>query len=135
MSREARTVPELGITPIGPYAWVVELGQPDRTESGLYVPDNDETHWQYRNSEWRFGKVVAVGPDRTEGKKRRSAPDVELGDYVLFSRRHGTRLEVQFEGQWLRILDVNQIVGVVEDWVPWWNPAECQKRPSGTMTG
>src|SRR5210317_1372052 len=84
------------ITPIRKFLYVVEFGQPDRSEGGVFLGnvtmlgESEDTQFgRYRQSEWRYGKVIAVGSEVL----RRG--EIDLGDVVIYSRRFGSRLGVE----------------------------------------
>jgi len=132
------------IVPIRKFLYLVEYGQPNRSEGGLYFGNvqmvgapEDTQFGRYRSSEWRYGKVVALGSEVVRGG------ELELGDVVLYSRRFGSRLgtanrfkvpEYQ-EPLNVRVFSMDQIEGVVDDFTPWWDVEESQLDPDGVMTG
>jgi co-chaperonin GroES (HSP10) len=141
-----RRVAEFPIVPRLDYIYVVDYGQPDKTEGGIYVPDSSTDHWRYRHDLWRFGEVVAMGPGRflhERTRERRVMPPIELGDVVMFSRKHGTRLGSGWrfkipkfsEPLLIRVLDPDKCVAIVHGFVPWWNVEDCQLYPEGVLTG
>jgi len=127
---------------------VADFGQPDRTEGGMILGDNAQEFWRYRFGMWRYGEVLAIGPGRLTRKKKVlvQTPDVEIGDVIMFSRKHGTRIpgDMRFahpnfkgakDGLLLRVLDTDKCVAVMEDFNPWWAVEECQLNPAGMMSG
>jgi chaperonin GroES len=58
------------------------------------------------------GEVVAVGPGRLQDDGRRSAPDVEVGERVLFGKYAGT--EVKLGGEKLLVLREEDVMGVID---------------------
>lgn len=131
------------IRPLSYYIWVLEYGQPDRMEpdSLIHIPTMEFA--RYKASEWRYGEVVAVGPGRyvcrkmPDGSLFRTTiiPEVEPGDIVMFSRRHGTRFAIKWKDLFVRVLDPSQCQLVVEGFEPWWDTGECQGRPDNEMSG
>ena len=118
------------------FIMVADFGQPNRTESGLYISN------PYFGSEWRYGEVISVGPGRLiEGGEREAMPDLKVGDYVLFSRKHGTRTGYRHVcakypgGRLIRVLDPMKTVAVVTDFEPWWGVEETQLNIAGELTG
>ena len=151
---EAQRVEGFPIRPIKDFLYVVEYGQPNRSEGGIILGNTemlgleDKEFGRYRMSEHRFGKVVAIGPGKPrydKKAKRHFTPeiDIELGDVVIYSRRFGSRLgkEHRFKVPEyktplnVRVFDISQIVGGVEGFTPWWDVEESQLDPNGTMTG
>jgi co-chaperonin GroES (HSP10) len=155
MERQAERVEGFPIKPVKDFVYVVEYGQPDRTEEGvlfgsvtmLGAPE-DTQFGRYRSSEWRYGQVVAIGvgkPRWSKKLKRDVVPEApfKVGDTVMYSRRFGSRLgaENRFQAPGhskplnVRVFSVDQIVAVVDDFEPWWPIEECQLDPNATMTG
>lgn len=121
---------------------VAELGQPDRSPGGIYYGDYE---WaSYKASEWRYGQVIGIGPGKIDRRGRRQPmPELRIGDIVLYSRRHGSRLpaSIRFrhsdfpEGLLIRILDPQKTMGVVEDFRPWWDVQRRQLDPALHFSG
>lgn len=57
------------------------------------------------------GEVIAVGPGRRFEDGRLCAPDVNVGDQVLFGKYAGTAVKV--EGEELLVMREDDLVGVV----------------------
>jgi len=75
------------------------------TASGLVIPDTAKEKPQE-------GEVLAVGPGKLDDKGARVAPDVKVGDVVLYSKFGGT--EVKYEGEEYLVLSSRDILAVVE---------------------
>jgi co-chaperonin GroES (HSP10) len=130
------------------FIFILDYGQSDRSPGGIHIPDNTDEHWRYRQSMWRFGEIIAIGPGRfKEGTEFRiKLPDLKVGDKIYFSRKFGTRL-TKYSFQMLsahypksgplnmRVLDPTKIAGVDNEFEPWWNLEAAQLNPEGTMTG
>ena len=128
-----------GITPIDDFIIVADYGQPDRSKGGILAPDSEEFRWRYRNSEWRFGEVIAFGPGRPHKRSGSMIPmpDLKLGDVVVFSRKHGKKLpgDVRYQHEkygslLIRTMDPEKIQAVVTGFDPWWNVEQSQIDPS-----
>lgn len=123
--------------------FVCDYGQPNVTKGGLIIPDSAKEFYRYRNSEWRFGEVLAIGPGMFNAHgKRMLMPEVKLGDRVAFSRKHGSRLpgDLRYEhpeygSLLIRVLDPEKCVAVLKDFDPWWDVRLSQLDPSGMMSG
>ena len=76
----------------------------ERSAGGIIIPDTAKERPQE-------GKVVAVGPGRREDGKV-LAPDVRVGDRILFGKYSGT--EIKLDGEEHLILREEDILGVVE---------------------
>jgi chaperonin GroES len=77
----------------------------DRTEAGLYIPENAK-------EKLNEGTVLAVGPGRVLKDGRYLAPCLKQGDHVLFGKY--TTPEVRLKGQDVLILREEEILAVVE---------------------
>jgi co-chaperonin GroES (HSP10) len=131
------------------YIYVCDYGQPDVSTGGIYYGDSPTEFHRYRQSEWRHGEVIAIGPGQLMADgSRLPMPPIKLGDVILFSRKHGTRLpgDIRFqhpkystgpaaEGLLIRVLDPEKCQAVCEGFEPWWNVQESQLDPSGVLTG
>jgi co-chaperonin GroES (HSP10) len=134
---------------------------PEGRAGGLLPGNQDkEQFWRYRFGEWRFGEVVAIGngyvgplysgPMMEQRKAQglsesnptvfHEPPDVRLGDVVMFSRKHGTKVGLRFKHDkygdlLLRFLDPAKTVAVWDDFEPWWDVENTQVRPSEQFYG
>jgi chaperonin GroES len=77
----------------------------ERTAGGIIIPDTAKE----KPSQ---GEVVAVGPGARDDKGALIAPDVRVGDRVLFGKWSGT--EVKIDGEDLLIMKESDILGVIE---------------------
>jgi chaperonin GroES len=77
----------------------------ERTAGGIIIPDTAKE----KPSQ---GEVVAVGPGARDDKGALIAPDVKVGDRVLFGKWSGT--EVKIDGEDLLIMKEADILGVIE---------------------
>lgn len=136
------------LKPLADYIFVSEYGQPNQSVGGIHLVDGDRDFGRYRMSELRLGEVIAVGPGRWHHERLVRLPvrDVVVGDKVLFSRKHGTRLPGRRylhpdlckqgdAGLVVRVLDPGKVVAVVSDFHPWWDVQAAQGSPGGVMTG
>jgi co-chaperonin GroES (HSP10) len=126
--------------------FVADYGQPDRTEGGLTIPDSAKDYWRYRFGDWRFGEVIAIGPGRHSRMTGKFVPmpiGVSLGDVVMFSRKHGTRLpgEMRFEHEkhgslLMRVIDPMKAQAVMSPgFEPWWSVKSAQNDPREHFSG
>jgi chaperonin GroES len=84
---------------------VIELVQSEeKTASGIVLPDTAKEKPQE-------GKVVAVGTGRVLDSGERVAPEVKVGDRIIFSKYAGT--EVKYEGKEYLILRESDILAVI----------------------
>jgi chaperonin GroES len=77
----------------------------EKTAGGIIIPDTAKE----KPSQ---GEVLAVGPGARNEKGELIAPDVKVGDVVLFGKWSGT--EVKIDGQDLLIMKESDIMGVLE---------------------
>ncbi|ALA16230.1 co-chaperone GroES [Chelatococcus daeguensis] len=84
---------------------VRRLDSEEKTKGGIIIPDTAKEKPQE-------GEVVAVGPGARDDNGKIVAPDVKVGDRVLFGKWSGT--EVKIDGQDLLIMKESDIMGVIE---------------------
>ncbi len=84
---------------------VKRVGQEEKTAGGIIIPDTAQEKPQE-------GEIVAVGPGARGEDGKIHAPDVKVGDRVLFGKWSGT--EVKIDGQELMIMKESDIMGVLE---------------------
>jgi chaperonin GroES len=93
------------IRPLSDRILVKRIKEEDKTKGGIIIPDTAKEKPQE-------GKVVAVGKGKmTEGGKL-VAPDVKVGDRILFGKYSGS--EVRLEDEEHLILREDDILGVLE---------------------
>ncbi|WP_020205542.1 MULTISPECIES: co-chaperone GroES [Cupriavidus] len=76
-----------------------------RTASGIVIPDSAAEKPDQ-------GEVIAVGPGRRNDAGERIAPDLRVGDRVLFGKYAGQGVKV--DGEEVLVLREEDIVAVVE---------------------
>jgi chaperonin GroES len=92
--------------PLGDRVVVKRVQEDVKTAGGIIIPDTAQEKPQE-------GEVVAVGPGaRNEKTGERIAPEVKVGDRILFGKWSGT--EVKVDGQELLIMKESDIMGVLE---------------------
>ena len=77
----------------------------EKTAGGIIIPDTAKE----KPSE---GVIEAVGPGARDDSGKIIAPDVKVGDRVLFGKWSGT--EVKVDGEDLLIMKESDIMGIVE---------------------
>jgi len=92
------------IKPLEDRVLVAPLEAEQTTASGLVIPDTAKEKPQE-------GRVMAIGPGRTDDKGKRVPMDVAEGDVVIFSKYGGT--EVKYDGQEYLLLNARDILAVV----------------------
>ena len=93
------------IRPLNDRLLVQRLAEEAKTAGGIIIPDSAKE----KPAE---GKVVAVGPGKTNDKGERVALQVVAGDRVLFSKYGGT--DVKLDGEDYLIMREDDILGVIE---------------------
>ncbi|GHD30680.1 co-chaperone GroES [Nocardiopsis kunsanensis] len=101
MSTATKTV----LKPLEDRVVVKTLEAEQTTASGLVIPDTAKEKPQE-------GEVLAVGPGKLDDKGARVAPEVKVGDVVLYSKFGGT--EVKYEGEEYLVLSARDLLAVVE---------------------
>ena len=101
----AKTAAAQKVAPLADRVVVKALEETETMRGGLYIPDTAKEKPQQ-------GKVIAVGPGRTEDGKR-VAMEVKAGDKVLYGKYSGT--EVTIDGEQLLILRESDILAIVNN--------------------
>lgn len=88
---------------------VVELMEEEQktTKSGIVLPDNVEKKEQSK------GTVIAVGAGKVQDGVR-IAPEVKVGDRVIFSKPWGEDKKIEEVGKTYYIVDEDDIFGVIQ---------------------
>ena len=76
-----------------------------KTSGGIIIPDTAKEKPQE-------GEVIAVGPGARDDKGDLIAPDVRIGDRILFGKWSGT--EIKLNGEDLLIMKESDVMGVIE---------------------
>jgi chaperonin GroES len=92
------------LKPLGDRIVIELVESEEKTASGIVLPDSAKEKPQE-------GKVVAVGTGRVLENGERVAPEVSVGDSIIFSKYAGT--EVKFEGNEYLILRESDILAVI----------------------
>ncbi|GLY12450.1 co-chaperone GroES [Bacillus badius] len=91
------------LKPLGDRVVIELVESEEKTASGIVLPDSAKEKPQE-------GKIVAVGSGRVLESGERVAPEVAVGDRIIFSKYAGT--EVKYEGKELLILRESDILAV-----------------------
>lgn len=92
------------LKPLGDRIVIELIETEEKTASGIVLPDSAKEKPQE-------GKVVAVGTGRVLDNGERVAPEVAVGDRIIFSKYAGT--EVKYDGKEYLILRENDILAIV----------------------
>lgn len=95
----------MSLKPLGDKVVVEVVDEPQTTASGIVLPDSAKEKSQR-------GKVVAVGSGKLLDDGKRVAPEVNVGETVVFAKYGGT--EITIDGKDLMILSERDIHAVVE---------------------
>lgn len=93
------------IRPLNDRLLVQRLEEEEKTAGGIIIPDSAK-------EKPAQGKVVAVGPGKTNDSGERVALQVKAGDVVLFSKYGGT--DVKLDGEDYLIMREDDVLGIVE---------------------
>lgn len=75
-----------------------------KTQSGLFIPDNAKEKPMQ-------GKIVAMGPGKKNDNGELIAPEVKIGDVVLYGKYSGT--EVSVDGKNYLIVKESDIFAIL----------------------
>jgi chaperonin GroES len=78
------------LKPLGDRVVVKAIEAEERTKGGIILPDTAKDKPQE-------GEVIAVGPGRVLDNGSRVAPEVKVGDRVIYSKYGGTEVKVDDE--------------------------------------
>ncbi|GFN22597.1 MAG: co-chaperone GroES [Thermoanaerobacteraceae bacterium] len=93
------------LRPLGDRVVIKVVSTEEKTQGGIVLPDTAKEKPQE-------GEVVAVGPGRILDNGTRVAPEVKVGDRVVFAKYSGT--EVKVDGQEYLIIRDSDILAVKE---------------------
>jgi chaperonin GroES len=91
--------------PLGDRVVVRRIEEETKTTGGIIIPDTAKE----KPSQ---GEVIAVGPGARDEEGERIAPEVKVGEIILFGKWSGT--EVKIDGEELLIMKESDIMGVIE---------------------
>jgi len=92
------------IQPLADRVVVQPLEETEQMRGGLYIPDTAKEKPMQ-------GTIVAVGPGKLSDENERIAPDVEVGQKVLYGKYSGT--EVSVDGEDYLILRESDVLAVI----------------------
>ena len=93
------------IQPLADRVVVKPLEESEQMRGGLYIPDTAKEKPQQ-------GEVIAVGPGKLSEQGERLAPDVQVGNKILYGKYSGTEVNVESEEYLiLRESDILAILG------------------------
>ena len=93
------------LRPLADRVIVKRVENETRTASGIYIPDAAAEKPDQ-------GEVLAVGPGKRDDSGKLNAPDVKVGDRVLFGKYAGQTVKV--DGDELLVMREEDIMAVVQ---------------------
>lgn len=93
------------IRPLNDRVVVLRISEEEKTSGGIIIPDTAKEKPQE-------GKIIAVGPGKTDENGKRVPLDVKKNDRVLFSKYGGN--EINIDGVEHLIMREDDILGVIE---------------------
>ena len=96
----------MNFRPLHDRVLVKRVEEETKTKGGIIIPDTAKEKPMQ-------GEVLAVGPGARNDKGELVAPDVKVGDRILFGKWSGT--EVKMDGEELLIMKESDIMGIVEE--------------------
>jgi len=93
------------LKPLADRVIVKPMEAEEKTATGIYLPDAAK-------EKPTKGKVISVGPGKTDDKGNRMALNVKDGDTVYYGKYSGNEIEV--DGTKYVILRESEILGVLE---------------------
>ena len=92
------------IQPLADRVVVQALEETEQMRGGLYIPDTAKEKPMQ-------GTIIAVGPGKLSDENERIAPDVAVGQKVLYGKYSGT--EVSVDGEEYLILRESDILAII----------------------
>ena len=93
------------IQPLADRVVVQPMEDTEQMRGGLYIPDTAKEKPMQ-------GSIVAVGPGKLSDENERIAPDVAVGDTVLYGKYSGT--EVSVDGEDYLILRESDVLAIIK---------------------
>jgi chaperonin GroES len=105
MATATQTKKKTQIRPLDDRVWVEPDEPEEKTESGIYLPEQAKERPQ-------TGQVLAVGPGKLNDDGSRTQPSVKEGDKVVFGKYAGT--EVELDGEEQKLVRESELLAVLE---------------------
>ncbi len=93
------------IQPLADRVVVQPMEDTEQMRGGLYIPDTAKEKPMQ-------GTIMAVGPGKLSDENERIAPDVAVGDTVLYGKYSGT--EVSVDGEDYLILRESDVLAIIK---------------------
>jgi chaperonin GroES len=94
------------VTPLYDRIVIKRIEEESKTKGGIIIPDAAKEKPQE-------GRVVAIGSGKITDKGERVAPEVKVGNKILFGKYSGT--EIKIDGEEHLILREDDILAILED--------------------
>ena len=105
--KEAAQLPQ----PTGWRILVLPFKMKEKTDKGIYLGQETVERQQVAS---QCGNVLAMGSECYQDKKRYSSgPWCKVGDWVVFARYAGSRIEI--EGGEVRLLNEDEVLATIQD--------------------
>jgi chaperonin GroES len=109
--KKEKDVKSLLPQPTGWRILVLPFKMEEKTKGGLIM---NETTLEKQQVGSQVGNVLAMGPESYKGARfEKSGPWCKLGDWVVFARYAGSR--IQIEGGEVRLLNDDEVLATVKD--------------------
>jgi chaperonin GroES len=95
----------MNLRPLDDRVIVERLENETKTASGIVIPDNAAEKPDQ-------GRILAVGPGKLDDSGKRVAPDVTVGDLVLFGKYSGQTVKV--DGKELLVMKADDLFAVIQ---------------------
>ncbi len=95
------------LKPLGDRLIIQRVEAQEKTAGGILLPDNAKQKPQR-------GKVLAVGPGRLKKDGTRAAPQVKVGDTVLFTNWAGDEFKEKPTGGEILVMREEDVLAVLE---------------------
>ena len=105
-TKEASKLP----APTGWRMLILPFKMNEKTKGGLYLGQDTLERQQVGST---CGLVLAMGPDCYKDKDRFQEPWCKVGDWVIFARYAGSRIEI--DGGEVRLLNDDEVLATVQD--------------------
>ena len=96
----------MSIKPLNDRIMVLRIKEEEKTSGGIIIPDTAKEKPQE-------GRVVAVGPGKTDDDGKRIPLEVKNDDRVLFGKYAGT--EIRINGMEHLIMREDDILGIISE--------------------
>jgi len=95
----------MNIRPLNDRIVVKRIDEQETTRNGIIIPDSAKEKPQQ-------GEVMAIGKGKRLEDGTVVAPDVQIGDRILFGKYSGA--EIKMDGQEFLILREEEVLGIIE---------------------